>query len=264
MANKRKKVQVGDLRTNLFVRQGLNHDHAIHLGELIESGVKLPPIKITPENVVIDGRHRIEAYQLNDIEEIWAEIVEISDETEIIGMAFQANVGGPLPPNSKDKEHTIARLVELKVSNKRISEALGLPPSMTRTYVQRVKSRLNRAKLVRAAAAVTDEGKTVPQAAKEHGVPVDKLRSHLGGGRATTQKIEVGEIKKKLTAQFRTTSGSNAALLRGLLDKLEDGDVSANQVTEIFKHLQSLQRKAQRSVDDWEKRFKAMIAPKAA
>ena len=76
-------VALKDLKLNLFVRQALNQDHALFLGELLENGVNLPPIRITRKREVIDGRHRIEAYELNNRTEIEAEIVSAPPDDEI-------------------------------------------------------------------------------------------------------------------------------------------------------------------------------------
>jgi hypothetical protein len=64
MSRRTISVRIEDLQMNLFVRWQLNEEHALYLAELIENGVLLPPIKITPDMVVIDGRHRIEAHIL--------------------------------------------------------------------------------------------------------------------------------------------------------------------------------------------------------
>ncbi|HNP75515.1 MAG TPA: ParB N-terminal domain-containing protein, partial [bacterium] len=84
---------ISDLNKNLFVRQELDQNHVLYLAELIEAGVVLNPIEITPDMAVIDGRHRIEAAELNSQVEIKARIVSISDESELVARAYRANVG---------------------------------------------------------------------------------------------------------------------------------------------------------------------------
>jgi len=42
------------------------------------------------------------------------------------------------------------------------------------------------------------------------------------------------------------------------LEKYEDGDVTANQTRDIFRHFGALQRQSARAIADWEKRFEAM------
>lgn len=255
-------IKIADLKLNLFVREGLDQGHALHLAELLENKIQLEPITVNQDNVVIDGRHRIEAHVLAKLDEINVEIVDITDETELIAAAYRANTGGAKPPTAEDTEHTVRELVERNETIKGIAQLLGLPPGMTRRYVSEVKSRLARAKLQRAAAAVTDGGRTVAQAAEQHGVDVDKLKEVLSG-RRRKHREGVKEIRRSMSHIYRSVSAKNAARMRGLLEKFQDGDVNEKQVRDLFKHLKELQRQSSRSVLEWENRFEAAVKDKS-
>jgi ParB-like chromosome segregation protein Spo0J len=252
--SKQKTVALKDLKVNLFVRQALNQDHALFLAELIENGVELPPIRITSGCVVIDGRHRIEAHELNDRVEIKAEIVDVKTENEMIAEAYKANVGGSLPPTPQDTEHTIMLLLERGEAMKRIGEMLGLPAGMARKYINSVKSKTSRQKLMKAASAITDGGLTVAKAAEQYEVKLEKLKEILSGHKRKN-KQGISEIQRGLTKTHKSLSQKNAALIRSLLDKYEDGDVTERQVREIFSHIDQLQKRAARAISDWKKRF---------
>ena len=174
-------VLISDLNKNLFVRQELDQNHVLYLAELIEAGVVLNPIEITPDMAVIDGRHRIEAAELNSQVEIKARIVSISDESELVARAYRANVGGALPPTQEDTEHTVLLLLDRGVANKRIGELLGLPASLARKYVNEVQFKLKRQHLQRAVLAVTEGGLTVAKAAEQYAVEPAQLKEALSG-----------------------------------------------------------------------------------
>ncbi|KKT00843.1 MAG: hypothetical protein UV76_C0007G0051 [Candidatus Nomurabacteria bacterium GW2011_GWA2_43_15] len=250
-------VALKDLKLNLFVRQALNQDHALFLGELLENGVNLPPIRITRKREVIDGRHRIEAYELNNRTEIEAEIVDIETESELIAEAYRANIGGSLPPTTQDTEHTIMLLLERGETMKRIGELLGLPAGMARKYINSVKSKISRQKLMKAAAAITDGGLTINKAAEQYEVDAEKLKEVLSGHRRK-QKQGVAEVQRGLTKTYKSLGSKNAALIRSLLEKYEDGDVTERQVRDIFAHIERLQKRSARAVSDWKKRFGSM------
>ncbi len=251
-----KKIAIKDIKRNLFVRSSLDQEWALQLAELIDAGVKLPPIKINKQNVLIDGRHRIEAHELNQLAEIEYEIKDIEDEKELIAEAYKANLGGSLPPRVQDTEHTVRLLLQRDETIKSIADLLGLPPSITRKLVGNVRSKDERAKVQRAAMAVTEGGLTVTKAAEAHGANEEKVREALGG-RGRRHKKGIEEMQRGLTVLFKSNSSKIAALMRSLSEKYEDGDVSARQVSEILAHVKSLLKRSNRNLTDWETRFAA-------
>ena len=257
MRTKNEVVSLSELQQNLFVRSALNQDHVLYLAELIQNGVELPPVKVTDKRVVIDGRHRIEAYELNNRKEIKVEVVDVKDDQNLISLAYRANVGGALPPTPQDTEHTVMVLLEQGEKVKQISDLLALPIGMTRKYVANVQSKVSHAKLQRAAAAVTDGGLTVAKAAEQYGADPEKLKQVLSGHRRQS-KQGLTEIQRNLTRSYRSIGIKNATMLRRLFEKYEDGDFTEKQVESILHHVEKLQRQSSRSVADWKKRFESL------
>jgi hypothetical protein len=226
---------------------------------LVESGVTLPPIKITKDGVVVDGRHRIEAHELCQKTEIEAEIVEVAGgQAGLLAASFKYNFGGSLPPTTADTEHTIQLLLDCGASKKAVADMLSLPVSLTRKYIGMIESKVKRQKLQRAVAAVTDAGLTAAQAAEKHDVELDSLKESLSGHRKKAKLEGIDEIQRSLTTTHKSLSQKNAALIRDMLTKFEDGDVNAKQVREVLVHIEGLQKRSARSVADWRKRFEAM------
>jgi len=259
-----RRVRISDLQMNMFVRQELNENHAIYLGQLIENGVPMrDPIEVTDRdgvlNIVVEGRHRKEGYELARVEEVDVRVLECESEAEMIGYAYRANTGGSLPPTPQDTEHTVMLLIDNGETIKHIGELLGLPASMTRIYVKAVKAKIARQQIMKATSAITEGGLTVPQAAEKHNVDPDTLKAHLSGKRKK-HKQGIADIQRNLTTAYKSQGSSNAALIRSLLEKLEDGDVTRKQVTEIFDHIAGLQKGAIRSFEGWRKRFEAKKA----
>jgi len=259
------RVKLSELQKNLFVRKELDTDRACFLAELIENGVPMRDnIRVTRDLVIVDDRHRWEAYDLNKIDEVYVDIVDVTDEVTLIAEAYKANIGGSKPPTAEDTNHTVELLIERKQSIKAIGELMALPPSMARKYVNEVKSRLNRAKMMAAVNAVTHGGLNVSQASMLHEVDVEKLKEALSGTRKKHKENQHGveELHRSLTRQYKSISSTNAATLRKLLEQYEDGDVTPEQVTEIIKHLEQLQKKTSRALADWKHRFEAKYTEK--
>lgn len=250
-----KTFQIAELQRNLFVRDALNQNHAIMLGMLLEAGEELPPIQVTADKIIVDGRHRTAGHELAGRKEIQAEVVQFDSEAEMIAYAYKANTGGSLPPTQKDTEHTIGILIDRKETIANIAVLLALPPSITRKFVNNVKSKRRRANLLDAASAVRDEGLSVPRAAQEHGVDPEDLKKVLGGRKRGRRAQAVGEIKKQLTYNSKSNSSKTASIMRQLTEQFDDGDIGQKELEEIFDHLESLQKKAHRTVSDWKNRL---------
>lgn len=258
-----RNAKLEDIETNLFVRKSLDEDWALELALLLQNGVKLKPIQVTENRfypdikkkwLMVDGRHRVEAHQLENIDEISIEVVDIKDELDLISKAYKANQGGSLPPRKEDTEHTVRLLLERDGTIKNIADLLGLPVGIARKYVNEVKARDKRAKLMRAAEAVTDGGLNRAQAAEKYGVEEEDLREQLGG-RTRKHKKGMEEIERALTTQYRSHSQKISKLLGSLRDKYDDGDVNARQVNAVFERLSRADKKLTRNIGQWKARF---------
>jgi len=143
-----------------------------------------------------------------------------------------------------------------------ISDKLGLPPKMTRRLIEETQSKLNRAKLLRAASAVTDEGMTVQRAAETHGVEPERLKEVLNGHKRKG-KQGVQSAKMRLTRLAKSNASTVAAILKKIVEQYEDGDLSERQVQQTFDHLQQTHERALKNLRDWRARFDAKVAAPA-
>jgi hypothetical protein len=253
-------VKLADITANLFVRKELDQPWAIHLGELIEAGTEMKdPMEVVKDGDVyqlVEGRHRREGYDLAGVFEVKVKVLEFDNEVEMITYAYRANTGGKKPPTPADTEHTIMLLIDKGESMKAIGEGMGLPASITRKYVNEVKSRMARAQLQRAATAVTDGGLNIKQASEQYEVDQEKLKEVLSGRKAK-HKHGVAEVQRTITSLHKSLSLKNGKLLKKVIEKYEDGDVTEKQVREIFRHVEDIQKKATRVTADYKRRFDA-------
>ncbi len=257
------QVKIEELKTDWFVRTGLNQDHVLHLAELIEAGTQLPPILVTSDMLVVDGRHRIEAYALNDYTSIQAMLVDSRDKVSLIAEAYLANIGGALPPTPADTEHTIKLLVGSGVSMKKIAELISLPPEITRRYVNSVKAKESRQRMAQAVDAVVHGGATVDEAADQFRVKPSALQEQLSGGRRNGNRSARGvpDIHKQLTSQNKSIGQK----LKHMVDAAErlhaDGDATTAEVLDLMDHVVlGLQRSLSTHVDR-RMRFRAANNP---
>jgi bifunctional DNA-binding transcriptional regulator/antitoxin component of YhaV-PrlF toxin-antitoxin module len=126
---------------------------------------------------------------------------------------------------------------------------------VTRTYIKNIQSKSARAKLVKAADAVTNGGLTVPKAAEQHGVPIHKLKGMLGEKSPDSKGVPM--IKRRISFQFKSLSSKNGAIMKDLQNKLEDGDVTEAQVFSVIKHIEHHQSQGVNTISNWRQRFEA-------
>lgn len=257
MKSHREVRKIKELKQNLFVRKAIDPDRALFFAELIQAGEKIKPIWVNVEGTIIDGRHRVEGHELCDKAEIECEVFNVTDEKVMVVMAFKANLDGPLPPTSEDIEHTITKLIDLGESKRQIADLLGLPASMARKFVKQVESKALRAKLQRAADAVTDGGLTLVKAAEQYEVPEEKVKELLSGRRKKS-KSGIAEVRRNFTKLYQSVGLKHAHAIRKLLEQFEDGDVTPKQVHDIFGHMENLQKESGRRLTDWRRRFESM------
>ncbi len=253
--NTKKQVVVSEIINNVFVRRELNLSHAAVLGDMIISGTELPPILVSQNNELIDGRHRIAAYQLLGKEVIMAEIRHVKDEVDLIEQAYRANTGGSLPPTQADSEHTIRMLLDRRVSMKEISEKLGLPVDLTRKWAKQVKTKDANQRIAQAVHAVREKDMPLSEAAKEHGVEVEVLRDRLDGRKNRKTKASIKEILAALSTNHRSLSKKDSSQRSKLLELYEDGKASRADVFEVIEKIESLNKRGDQLLKDFKKRF---------
>lgn len=210
---------------------------------------------------IVDGRHRAQAYEFAGKSDIPVEIVQGGELslTQIVSMAYKANSGGPLPPTVADTEHTIAMLIKdnPSITQKGVAEVLGIRTSWARKLMASVRAKMTRKALSDARAAITNGGLTLPQAAKQYELNIDQLRDFVNGNKKK-EKGSKGNMRRELTARFRSFAVKNAAQLRDTIEAYQDGDATQAMVDETFKHIKNLLAKSAKSVDEWQKRYEAL------
>jgi len=257
-------LPINEIKETFFVRKELSEDRVLQLAMLYEAGTELPPLRVADgTNELIFGRHRRAALELLNRSEARCEIVKPESRAEMIVMAIEENVGGPLPLTRADIEHSIKLLLAEKTPRTQIVKMVTCwPPAVTRRYLNNVQAAMGKEKMLKAVTAVVDGGLNVPQAAEQFSVDSEDLRQELSGEKKRRKKFGLSELKSGLTSQFKSNSLKSAALVKRLLEGYEDGEVAETQVHEVLSHISHLNRRAQRSHQDWVNRFEALANSK--
>lgn len=128
------KVKIADIKVvdELYPRFALDNDAVERYRMGIEN---LPPIVLSKSNILIDGKHRLRAYQLSAVEEIEAEILGIVDKAEILKEAIRRNSTHGKQLDREEKKALARRLFEsCEISE--IQALLGVGKSSVYTWTE--------------------------------------------------------------------------------------------------------------------------------
>lgn len=131
------------LRNQARIGAPLNDDQVVMYGSAMESGDEFPPIVVyqRPEKkdyVVIDGNHRVAAYDVIGQEKLNAYVVEKPSDAQITVLTFEANTRHGLPTSIEERVRQAIVLVEHGQPMTKAARMLGIP---TRRVEDAVKVR---------------------------------------------------------------------------------------------------------------------------
>jgi len=251
-------VAIEQLRVKIFVRQKLNEDHVLNLALLYEADVILPPLEITKDYDVIEGRHRLEAAKLAGKKELPCDFVDDMKPAEMIAYAFSRNVGGNLPPSKQDINFTIESLLERKTSSGAIVKYFSFwPADVVRKYIKDAQSNVLARSMAGAIKAVTEGDMRPSDAAEKFGVDAETLKTAISGKIRKRKGPELGinVLKGHISSQYRSHTQMNNKRFEKLLSGFRDHEVSESVVEGAFEHTRALAKKHLQSIDHWWERW---------
>lgn len=136
--------KVASHRNQARVSGPINDDTIILYGAAIESGDEFPPLIVMQRRdgkyVVIDGNHRVGAYELNGIEKVEAYVVSDINETQRLLLTFEANTKHGLPTGLQERLRQAVNLVEMGATLTDAAKNLGLPLNRVSYSVQQFRT----------------------------------------------------------------------------------------------------------------------------
>lgn len=250
------EVSLTSLKQRFDVRQSLNQDHVIRLAELYEAKVALPPLVITPEFEIIDGRHRYEALKLNDATMARCEVRKYSDSISALQDALLANLTFGLPPTTQDIVLTFQQLIEQGVTQTRFRELFAaIPPPLIRKYYNTAHHKITDRKKKRAMEMIANGG-TLEEAAKAQKINPKVLKDAIS---YVKRKTTSADVKGGFETKHRSMSASTARVLKYLIQGWEDGEISTDAVRDILSTSISGAKRYLRTVEEWSDRFENLV-----
>lgn len=248
-------IEISKLKDALDIRSTLNQEHVLYLWGLIDAGTELPPIKITKDNVIIDGRHRREAYIDAGIQIIKAEIIETDGTLSIVKRALQENIGGPLPPTKLDLYRSMLILVEKKYSKQRIVDefSLILPVRLVRSCYEHALWKSKNRKVNEALDLIRKSNLTPEKAAQLLDIPLQSIKDKLADRK--TNMAGDANMRGTLQTMFSHFNKTLSRKISEIFQRYDDGELTKLDSEGTLKFLAKLIANQNRMYADWNKRW---------
>lgn len=119
------KIKISDviIEKELYPRTELDQENVNQYRDAID---KLPPIVVSKDMILIDGYHRLTAHRLEKIEEINAEILDITDKKEILLEAIRRNTTHGKQLSKIEKKYWAEQLYKRNVGKPQIAKELSV------------------------------------------------------------------------------------------------------------------------------------------
>lgn len=132
------KIQIDliKIEKDLYPRTELDQESVNQYREAIE---KLPPIVVTKDFILIDGYHRLTAHKLEKVEEIEAEILDISDKKEILLEAIRRNTTHGKQLSREEKKHWAQQLFIQEYPKESIAKELSVSDKSVSRWVKNLE-----------------------------------------------------------------------------------------------------------------------------
>ena len=103
----------------------------------------LPPIKVSQQNILIDGYHRLKAFQLEGKENIPAEVIEVESEKQLKRLAYQLNSNHGLQLTQEEKRK-YAQEMTGEMSSKELADVLSVHENSVMDWTKSQREAIDR------------------------------------------------------------------------------------------------------------------------
>lgn len=253
-------VKLSDLKKDFYIREKLVEEHWFLMAELMDAGVKFPPIEITEDRNVEEGRHRIRAAEYLGRETIEAVIVPDKGELESVSHSLEVNYGGSLPPTTEDLIHTFTYLIQKSIPREKIIQQFSkfIPKSVVGTYFQKASSNVTNKRVYEAINLIKENGLDIHEAAKKVGLKsIAQIKNEIDR-RLGDIKPKIPNFKAIFASKFANFNTSNGHLISQLRIAYKNAEISAETVADTLKTLGDLISNTNKVYQDWQARFAKM------
>lgn len=263
------RIEIAQIKVKFYIRVQLEQERIDWFHELISKGVELDPIDVMPgdfpgEYVLLEGRHRLMAYQHRGEDDIECKVHKKMSLEEAYAFALKANYGGALPPTEEDMFHMAESMIMDKIGKSKIILAFGaIPTTIAEQFYSTARKRIH----YRAVAAVIDL-QNVQGLSREEALArinptipfrIDEKDVTAENARRSKKRKDYGKryerMKADLGTRVRVFQKQNNKMFNDLFEGFAKNEVDIKMVKDILGHFGKLIGNIVKMSRDVEKRF---------
>lgn len=254
-----KKLKLADIVVKFYTRRQIDDDKVETFALLMEEGVVFPPIEVTPEEPpsLIDGRTRLEAYKLRDIEEIQCVICDTDTPWGYKARALKANYGGSQPNSKDDIARTIQGMLQDGATTKQIVDVLQFIPSRIVKKLIDLAGQSLRCQKVNQAKRDLHDGLTLEDIKKKYGKDGEWIVDKICEVKNATKDKRMGLLanQKAIDSKIKSLASARSKIFKDICKMYEEGIISAKDAFVLFTSWRDSDKRLARTVDDYIARF---------
>lgn len=260
-----KTLALTDYSTEFFVREKLDERRVQMFEGLYTRRAPVPELvlgKIKDDEsgklYLVDGRTRDAALRRMGRTHAEFEVRTYDSLADMIADALKMNYGGSLPPTEGDILHTVRIMVESGVTLTNTCRLLAfIGPKIVRELYGEAEKQIIAASMIKARKAVAG-GMAVADAANRFQVPKPKLQRLLAGESKQPVKSVVGQLEIRISNRFKALAPAMTKVLMEVSRMFQSGELSEKDTVSIYSHLRKLHNNVSASIDEAERRLKAL------
>lgn len=260
----RKFVNFAEICITVYVRTQLTEERMRFFADLYTSSASstIPPIVVTSDNKLVDGRHRMAALKFLGEDGCVCDIVDCKDNFDLTIAAMKANVGGSKELTVADIRQSIMRLLEEGNSQRKIIAQLPFPKECSRKWTKESFTMRKQQKTTLAVREVLAKQSTVAEAAHRYHLQVRVIQNAVTRSEkkeAEGELSNVGAVKGHLTSRYYHLSRSMGNYIKKLMERYSAGDFTESQIRDIMAHVLHQARVHLGGMTDWNDRLDVML-----
>lgn len=245
-----REVKIESLKHAYHIRRKVDDDWVFHLATLFEADVDLPPIDVTENYEIIDGRQRVQAALLAGLTRIKVRVHRGLGELEIFKMGCSANGTGPRPMTRTDFILSARGMMERGAEEGEILKALQPIPREYGRQICAAARKEYRGLQVSHALSDMALGLSLVEVATKRNIKVSSLKAALALRGKKHNLSRAKQLHKRVAALINRTRAAWRKIAESIGNDLQEAAISRDEAEWLLERAANLPEVMGHTVQD--------------